>query len=412
MNRLQTTILGLGTLAVANAGAALAGDDLPALRSALADGKPNLDLRLRYESVDQDNALEGAAAGTVRTRLGYTTDRWNGLDAGIEFEGVEAIGAERYNSTLNGRTGFATVADPKGNELNQAFVRYAGLPGTVVKYGRQRIVLDNARFVGNVGWRQNEQTFDAARLTGNWIPKTTIDYAFVTDINTVTFADLRLHGHLLNVIYAPAQWLSLTAYGYLLDWSANATSVPNAPGSLNPPQREDSRTFGLRATGSIALGAGKLVYAADVARQSDYSDSAIGESSYLLAELGYGIPAIGLKLGYEVLGGDGTDSFQTPLATLHAFQGWADQFLMTPRDGIKDSYAQISGTLFEKLGWLLRGHQFAADEGGRDYGDEIDVQLTWAFLETLSVGAKYADYNARSVSVDTTKSWAWIEYRF
>ena len=163
---------------------------------------------------------------------------------------------------------------------------------------------------------------------------------------------------------------------------------------------------------SWTIETGTLGYAGEYARQSAYEDSAIGDSHYLLAELGYGSPAIGLKLGYEVLSGDGTDSFQTPLATQHSFQGWADQFLTTPRNGIDDTYLQISGTLLKKLGWLVRGHWFQADEGGADYGDEVDAQLTWSFFDGLTVGAKYAGYNARSVSVDTSKTWAWAEYRF
>lgn len=414
---MRTVKMAVLALAALTSCGALADDDLGALRTALSGGKVNLDVRLRHENVDQDNALKNADAGTIRTRLGYTTGKWNGLDFAVEFEDVEYLGARHYNSTRNGRTSFSTVVDPKGSELNQAFVRYAGLPGTTIKYGRQRIVLDNARFIGNVGWRQNEATYDAALLTGSWIPKTTLNYAFLTDVNTISFTDLRLHGHLLNLAYAPAPWLNLTAYGYLLDFDGKATSVPApvvppAPPSLNPPQREDSQTLGLRASGSLKAGLGKLGYALEYARQSDYQDSAIGDSSYSLAEVGYGIPAITGKLGYEVLGGDGIDSFQTPLATLHAFQGWADQFLITPRKGVQDLYVQFNGTLFKKLGWLVRAHQFQADEGGADYGDEIDAQLTWALFDTLSVGAKYADYNAKTLAVDTAKTWAWVEYRF
>ena len=43
--------------------------------------------------------------------------------------------------------------------------------------------------------------------------------------------------------------------------------------------------------------------------------------------------------GYEVLGADdgaALTSFQTPLATLHKFQGWADKFLTTPPNGIRE----------------------------------------------------------------------------
>ena len=53
-------------------------------------------------------------------------------------------------------------------------------------------------------------------------------------------------------------------------------------------------------------------------------------------------------VGWEVLGGDDStvlnEAFQTPLATLHAFQGWADVFLSTPAAGIDDKYLKFKVT--------------------------------------------------------------------
>src|SRR3546814_1461069 len=44
-----------------------------------------------------------------------------------------------------------------------------------------------------------------------------------------------------------------------------------------------------------------------------------------------------LNGNYEVLGSDaGVFAFQTPLATLHKFQGWADLFLTTHSAGVRD----------------------------------------------------------------------------
>ena len=44
-----------------------------------------------------------------------------------------------------------------------------------------------------------------------------------------------------------------------------------------------------------------------------------------------------VKAAYESLEGNGARGFSTPLATLHAFQGWADVFLNTPADGVDDA---------------------------------------------------------------------------
>jgi hypothetical protein len=380
---------------------ALAANPFAKLPAAVSGGVPNLDLRLRYENVGQDNALEAADAVTARLRLGYTTGKWNQLDAMAEYEGVIYLFDEQYNSTRNGKTDLSVVGDPKGSELNQAWIRYSGIPGTTLKFGRSRLNLDNARFVGNVGWRQNEQTFDGTFLTNRLIPKTTLNYAFLTDVNNVAFAGFRLHGHLINVAYAPAPWLTLVAYDYLLDFEQNG------------PVRADTQTPGLRASGAVSAGPGKISYAVEYARQFDYQDAPDAvKASYYLAELGYGIPLVAGKLGYEVLGSnDGVYGFQTPLATLHAFQGWADQFLNTPNTGIRDAYTQLSGTV-AKFSWLARYHRFKADEGGAHYGNELDVQSTYPINDALTVGAKFADYVADTFSVRTRKTWAWVEYKF
>jgi hypothetical protein len=48
------------------------------------------------------------------------------------------------------------------------------------------------------------------------------------------------------------------------------------------------------------------------------------------------------KVGWEQLQGREGYGFSTPLSTLHAHQGWADQFLSTPSAGIRDIYASVS----------------------------------------------------------------------
>ncbi len=127
---------------------------------ALTSGTASGDIRYRYEFVDQDNSLNNARASTIRTRLGYRTGEYQGFEAFLEAENVTAVGNENYNSTINGNTKRSVVADPTETEINQAYLRYKGFENTSLTYGRQRIALDNHRFIGNVGWRQNEQTFD------------------------------------------------------------------------------------------------------------------------------------------------------------------------------------------------------------------------------------------------------------
>lgn len=384
-------------------------EPLENLRYAMSGGTPNLDFRLRYETVDQNNALENAEALTARTRLGYTTGKWNQIDVSAEYEGVVYIGDAQYDNNpapALGTPGYSVIADSKGNELNQAWIRYGGIPGTVLKAGRQRIIFDNARFIGNVGWRQNEMTYDAYMVTNTSLPKLTFNYAFLSNANNIFFGDFRLHGHLLNAAYAVAPWLKLTGYGYLLDFDINP-----APGP--PPQRVDTQTLGLRATGETEMAPGKLSYVVEYAQQSDYEDAPdTVDVDYTLLEVGYSVKAIGGKLGYEVLSSnDGLYGLQTPLATLHAHVGWADQFLTTPNTGLRNTYLSVNGAL-GAWSYLARYHQWKADFGGADYGKELNLLAAYTINDAFSVTAKFADYQAETFSVDTKKSWLMSEYKF
>jgi len=158
-------------LLVGHVASAAAGDSIAA---ALRETKPLLDARWRIEEVEQSNLRDSAEAVTLRGRFGFETGKFSGTSLLAEGEVVWAID-DRYNSTLNGRADLPVIADPATHDLNRLQLTNTSLPGTTVVLGRQRIVLDDHRFVGDVGWRQNDQTFDAARLTNRSIENLTLD---------------------------------------------------------------------------------------------------------------------------------------------------------------------------------------------------------------------------------------------
>ncbi len=179
---------------------AQAGEDI---RDLVLKGKPILDLRYRFEFVDQDNLTEDAKAHTVRTRAGFETGRFHGLGAGADLEWIESVGSERFNSTVNGRTQFPVVADPNDVALNQLYFLSEGtIPETRLKVGRQRIIWDDARFIGNVGFRQNEQTFDALRVGTTYLPDTDIGYTYLEEVHRIFGRD-HAAGRLEMVIAHP-----------------------------------------------------------------------------------------------------------------------------------------------------------------------------------------------------------------
>ena len=120
--------------------------------------KPIVDLRARYERREQDG-LDESHAGTFRGRLGLELEDWNGFSALAEYEGTLAVDRDSYQAaSVHGLGQNKTIiADPESHELNRLWIGYKAFE-TQIKVGRQRILLDNQRFVGTVGWRQNEQT--------------------------------------------------------------------------------------------------------------------------------------------------------------------------------------------------------------------------------------------------------------
>jgi hypothetical protein len=240
------------------------------LGEALTGGKTSLQMRYRYEWVEQEGIAKNAGASTMRTQLGYTTGDYHGFGALLQFEDVRAIGDEHYNSTINGLTQYPVVVDPQSTEINQAYLSYKGLPGTLFKYGRQVIVYDNHRFIGDVGWRQNQQTFDAFSVANTSLPDTTISYAHAVNANRIfgerhpTLSDVEFRGDWLNLAYKGLAFGSFTGYAYLVDYE------PGQPF----PVTASNMTLGLRFDGGVKLGTPKLLYTAEYAKQSDYEDGA------------------------------------------------------------------------------------------------------------------------------------------
>ena len=122
----------------------------------------------------------------------------------------------------------------------------------------------------------------------------------------------------------------------------------------------------------------------------------------------------------NINGAAGT-GFKTPLATLHAFNGWADKFLGTPDAGLTDLYLKASATLPAGFTAAAQYHLFGTANGATDIGSEIDLQLTYKYDTRLSFTAKVASYAAAeklpvagstAAHQDTDKFWLQADYTF
>ncbi len=358
---------------------------------AFSNGKVKLNFRLRYEDVDVpsgDNDLL-----SLKTRLTYSTESYNNWGLLLEMDDTTHV------TDLDSGAGIPGIADPEGTEINQAILSYS-FSDTTAKYGRQRILLDNQRFLGGVGFRQNEQTYDALSFTNKSFGDTEIFLANITNVNRIFGENSAIGDHtnetiLFNTKYTGLEAGTLSVYAYLLD--------------NQDAQAMSSDTMGVRFTGKT----GDFSYTIEYATQSDGGDSPLSyDADYTVLEGGYKVGPVNLSLGFEVLGADGGNgAFITPFATLHAFQGWTDVFLGggtgNVAGGIEDTYAKAAWTA-AGLKFLVKYHMFSPDDsavaGVSDYGSEIGFQIAKSW-DNYGLSLKYADYSEDGFSADTTKIW-------
>lgn len=395
----------------------------PSLKNAIDTGMPIIDVRLRLEDVDQANKPKNASATTIRARLGYQTGQYLGFSALAEFDFVQHLGPKHYFDSIGGGSSalYPTVADPDMTALNRLQLTYGirlAESGTAnnaqdlrLTIGRQRIILGNGRFIGNAGWRQHEQTYDGVSLVNTSLPGTTLTYAYVTRVNRVfgtnsTVGRYDSHSHLFNAVYGGLlPYVKIEAYAYLLD--------------LRQAPMLSTATYGLRGEGSFDLGKG---FTATVngayAQQNDYVKNPLHLSlSNYLSEAGISYQGLTVLMGYEVLQGNGAMGFQTPLASLHPFQGWAETFLTKPANGIdnfylKGGYGFTAAPLSEKVTVSLVYHDFSAERVHADYGSEWDAMVEAQVDNNVTVGTAYANYRGAGSFPDKTVFWVYTGYRY
>ncbi len=369
---------------------------------------PTIDIRTRYEFGDADG-LDQSNAFTFRERLGLKIKAWNGFSALVEGEFSQAA-VDDYNGGAPGAEPFdpanTLIADPETNELNQAFLQYEGFD-TNTKVGRQRIIYDNAAFIGNVGWRQNEQTYDAISLSNKSINELTFNYAYLNQVNRIfgseadasltpgftNVEDIGTNSHLFNASYSGIEGVTVGVYAYVM----NFEDVPAF----------DNNTFGLSAKGKLC----NIALYGELAWQDKAGTLGEDDALYAHATATKAFGPQALTLGVEHLDA----GFKTPLATVHAFNGFADVTdaarLSGAHNGLTDPYLSHTMPIFYGIKWMNVLHALGDNAISADYGWEYDSVLTKKFENNFTAIAKVAffesegdDYtsNAKVDSLPTT----------
>lgn len=350
--------------------------------------KPTIDIRARYEFADMEG-FDEAHAFTLRERLGLKTQAWNGFSAFVEGEFSQAVGDD-----FNGGAGpladpfeplETTVFDPETNELNQGYIQYEGFD-TTAKAGRQRIIYDNAAFIGNVGWRQNEQTYDAISLANKSIDGLTLNYAYINQVNRIfgsdadsailppfiNVQDVGASVHLFNASYAGIKDVILGGYAYVMNFEDLGAW--------------DNNTFGVSAKGTL----GGVALYGELAYQDKAGIAGEEDALYAHATATKAFGCQSLTLGLEHLDA----GFKTPLATVHTFNGFADVTdggrLSGSHNGLTDLYVSHTTPIFCGIKWMNVLHAFGDNEISAGYGWEFDSVLTKKFDDNFTAIAKFA----------------------
>ena len=418
MRKLGLSLTAAMVLAAGMTSAASAG----ALEEIISNPKVNLEIRPRYEYASvKDNGKSAGKAFTVRTALGLNANLFgvDGLGAEVQMINVANFGwIDDYNDLAGHGTEYDVIADPPQTRVTQANVKYS-INGLTAVVGREMVVLDNARFIGNVGWRQMPQTYDLAAVIYNGVENLSLLGAYVNRVHTIKKdGKIDTGSVLLHGTYKAMPALNITIYDYMIQNFANH--------------------IGIRLTGKVALDNDmKISYAAEYAKQADPTlteegdpilvpgvadpDNIEQDANYynISAALNYAGFTVGL--GYEVLSdkGDGDMPFWTPLATLHAHNGWADVFLKTPNEGLEDLTVKLGYNMGEYGKIIGIYHDFKANEenaaGDDDLGNELDIAYKYKIVKGLGLLLKYAKYNAGDDSFgkkDVTKYWIQLDYKF
>ncbi len=363
------------------------------LMEAFNAGQADLNVRMRYENVNEDSMLKEAKGLTLRTRLGFTTAPIFSSVAHIDINDVRALIDDYAPEKIN----FSAINDPTDTELNQAYLSMQFNDALNIKVGRQRLMIDNGRFIGDSEWRQNEQTFDALRLNYS-VENLLLTMSYIKQVNGVSesLSAKNVDNLIFNVSYQIANETRFIAYHYSLDQTMT--------------EAMKTGTTGLRLTGESGDKI-KLIYTLEYAAQKNNLQNSIAE--YQFVELGIKFNTIMLLANYEVLGSDKEGyGFQTPLASQHEFNGWSDIWTETPDQGLEDINIKLLTSAWS-TNFVAAYHDYRANQNGDDFGSEVNLSAIRKFADRYTLGVKYASFTAGKISqADSDKIWLWAEVSF
>ena len=384
-------------------------DEPFSIADSLARARFTLELRPRYNRIDESDKPERTEGGTVRIVAGVRTAPVDGMR--VVLEGIHAnhLGGEfNDNGALFASSPYPLLPDPRYTGVNQAYLEHSGVDALRLRAGRQVVRLDNQRWISDNDFRQIPQVFDGVGATFTGLAQTELYAGYFRRVRTTSGATQNLRLTLVHAAWNPAQGHSLAAYGYFHDQPQNGAFTGFADSSY--------KVIGVRAEGVVARGGAlDFPYSAEYAIQRPYAggDPRIHAAYWRLGG-GVGWRGTVARIDYEVKGSNhGAYGVQMPLTDFYAFNGWTLHFFNTPRQGLRDGWITIRHGL-HRFTLYAEAHRFRSDYGGIDFGRELDAGATYAWNENLALRLQHARYDPGSGTPDPTvrKTWLTLTYSY
>jgi hypothetical protein len=381
----------------------------PGPAATLAQGQFSFEVRPRYNRIDESDKPLLTEGWTLRLIAGWRSGPWHGWRVTLEGIHTGHVGAKRFNDdpARFATSAYPLLPDPRTTDFNQAHVEYAGLPDTRVRAGRQRVRLDNQRWVSDNDFRQIPQLFEGVSVVNTSLPHTRLYAARFERVRTTSGIDNPLELTLLNAAFNPAPGHGVAAYAYFHDQPQNGAFTGFANNSY--------RVAGARAEGAFASGAIEVPYVIELARQDAYAggDARI-DARYWRAGTGVTWRGLAVRYDEELKGSnDGRYGVQMPLTDFYAFNGWTLHFFNTPRQGLRDRWVTVRYP-FRELVLYAEAHRFRSDHGRLDFGRETDTGISWSFMEGAVVRLQHARYDpgGGGIGAHVRKTWLTLTWTY
>lgn len=340
---------------------------------------------------------EGKAL-SYRLRLGSQTPLTQAIKAQLEFDHITSYWQANHSDGVRFNNQ-PLIPDAPSTQLNQAFINIHWQTW-LINIGKQSLNLNNQRHLGGNGFWHDEQTFDALLIQRTFNSDARLEYANITKAHRITGpnANAALSNKDIN-------------YNALLGQRpANVLGIHNLNGqwlnySFSWQDFHKFSLFGLDIKNHTAPNLSHQTLGASYQFQKTLGHWKLhinGERSTQTRGNTVNIPYLRIKVGAaylqwqafyerERLSTKNNAAFITPLASLHDFQGFTDQFLQTPQTGLTDDQLSLR---FSQKGYRFTSaiHHFANAQQNQYLGKELDFDIQIPFSHSIDLNLRYGHF--------------------